>query len=127
MLKVSTLLGVAMALFFAASSVQAQQAMEIVVPIGKSPGVSKSHSIIGKIETVGDQRESFTITDPSGTYTVTINDDSKIWLDNSKLRKANETGSPADFKPGRTAEVKYTETKRTSSVTAEWIKVEIAE
>lgn len=127
MLKVSTLLGVAMALFFAASFVHAQQAMEIVVPIGKSPGVSQSHSIIGTIETVDDQHESITITDHSGTYTVTINDDTKIWLDKSKLRKANETGSPADFQPGRTAEVKYREAKRASSVTAEWIKVEIAE
>lgn len=127
MFKVSILPSVAMALFFLASPIHAQQAMEIAVPIGKSPGVSQIHSIIGVIDSVDDSQRIITIADSTDTYTVTITDNTKIWLDKSKANKANVTGSPSDCLPGRTVEVNFTETERASSVTAEWIKVETAE
>ena len=127
MLKQKIILVVTMALAFAAYSIHAQQAAEIFIPIGKSPGISENRTIIGKIETVNAQQRLFTISNSTGTYTVKINADTQIWLDNSKLKKTNQIGSAEDFQPGRTAEVNYTEPQRAQTVTAEWIKVAITE
>ncbi len=127
MLKLNILQSVAMALLFLTSPIFAQHAMEVAVPIGKSPGISQIHSIIGVIDSVDDSQQILTIADSSGTYTVTITDNTKIWLDKSKANKTNVTGSPTDCLPGRTVEVNFAETERASSVTAEWIKVETAE
>ena len=127
MLKQITILVVTMALAFAAYSIHAQQASEIFIPIGKSPGISESLTIVGKIETVNAQQQLLTLSDTTGTYTVKINADTQIWLDNSKLKKTNQVGSAKDCQPGRTAEVKYTEPERAQTVIAEWIKVEITE
>ena len=108
-------------------SVQAQQAAEIFIPIGQSPGISNGKSIIGEIKAVDQQTNSITIADSSGSVSISIKDDTQIWLDNSKIRKTNQIGAAADCKPGRLAEVKYAESERAASMTAEWIKVQIAE
>ena len=115
------------AIIFAAASFygHTQQASEIFIPIGKSPGISKTDTIIGEINSIDSQNEVITITDSSGTFSVKIKNDTKIWLDKSKIRKTNEVGNIADCKPGRTVEVKYKEPEKLSSVTAEWIKVEM--
>ena len=97
MLKQITILVVTMALAFAAYSIHAQQASEIFIPIGKSPGISESLTIVGKIETVNAQQQLLTLSDTTGTYTVKINADTQIWLDNSKLKKTNQMGSVKDF------------------------------
>lgn len=127
MLKQNILLGVTMALALATYSLYAQQAAEIFIPIGKSPGISKNRTIIGKIEALDAQNQSFTISNSSGTYTVNINTDTKIWRDNSKLKKTNQIGSVNDCQPGRRAEVNYAEPERIQTVTGEWIKVEMAD
>ena len=126
MLKKNLLLSVTVVLTLAAYTLHAQQAAEIFIPIGKSPGTSESQTIIGKIETVDAQNNSFTISSTAGTiHTVKINSDTQIWQDNSKLKKTNKMGSDADCQPGRKAEVKYSEPERVQTVTAEWIKVEM--
>lgn len=127
MLRLGTLKVMGMALFIAALNVHAQRATEVFIPMGQSPGLSETKTIIGKIDTVGNRRRTISVTDSSGTYKVSIRDDTEIWLDNSKIRKSNQAGSAADFQPGRSAEVKYTESERTNSVTADWIKLEVAE
>ena len=126
MFKKYTLLIVTMVLTLATYTLYAQQSSEIFIPIGQSPGTSESQTIIGKIEKVDSQKKSFTISDASGkTYTVKIKSATQIWLDNSKLKKTNQVGSGDDCQPGRRAEVKYSESERAQTVTAEWIKVEI--
>jgi len=126
MFKKYTLLSVTMVLTLATYTLHAQQSTEMFIPIGQSPGTSVSQTIIGKIEKVGSQKKSFTISDASGkTHTVKINSATQIWLDNTKLKKTNQIGSGDDCQPGRRAEVKYSEPERTQTVTAEWIKVEI--
>ena len=127
MFKKNSLFGVAIALALSAYAIHAQQALEILIPIGKSPGISESRTIIGKIETVDAQKQSFTISDSSGTYSVKVSADTHIWRDNSKLKITNQMGSGDDFQPGRAAEVKYTEAEKAQTVTAEWIKVEMTE
>ncbi len=115
------------AILFAAASFygHTQQSSEIFIPIGKSPGISKTDTIIGEINSIDSQNGVITITDSSGTFSVKVKNDTKIWLDKSKMRKTNEVGKIADCKPGRSVEVKYKEAEKLSSVTAEWIKVEV--
>ena len=111
-------------LLLGTSMLYAQQAMEMFIPIGKSPGVSNKTSIIGTVVSIDDQHRTLTMTDSAGTYTVTIPDGTMVWLDRSKVKKTNEAGSPAGIKPGLTIEVKHEEPERAASVTAEWIKVQ---
>ena len=127
MLKQHILIVVSMALALVVYTLQAQQAAEIFIPIGKSPGISENQTIIGKIETMDASKQSFTISNTSGEYTVNLNKDSKIWRDYSKLKLSNAVGSVNDCQPGRKAEIKYTEPERSQTVTGEWIKVEMAE
>lgn len=103
----------------------AQEATEIFIPIGESPGVSNINSIIGKITAVDVQNRTVTLSDQAGTVTVSIPQNARIWLDRSKGTGKNEPGSPADLKAGRTLEVKYKEATRGTSVTAEWVKIEV--
>ena len=68
------------------------------------------------------------MSDSSGvTYLVTIPIEAPIWLDRSKAKGKNEVGSLADLQPGRTVEVKYKEDPATrgTSLTADWVKVEV--
>jgi len=124
-------LGVLLAL--PASALFAQYTTERFVPIGASPGVSNIYSIIGKIATVNQENRSLTVSDSSGvTYLVTIPNGLSVWLDRSKAKGKNEVGSLADLQPGRTVEVKYKEDPATrdpatrgTSLTADWIKVEV--
>jgi len=102
---------------------QAQQAMEMYIPIGASVGVSNTGSVIGKVASVDEQHKSFTVKDASETVTITVPDKTVIWMDRSKAGGANQSGSAADIKEGLTVEVKFQEAKRGPSLTAEWIKV----
>ncbi len=119
--------GFALALSLAAWPLYGQEATEISIPIGASPGVSETASIIGKVATVDQQNRTLSISDSAGTYAITITDDTHIYLDRSKVQKANQPGSLSDLKTGLTVEVKYMEPARSPSVTADWIKVEVPE
>ncbi|MGH8586790.1 MAG: hypothetical protein ACREWE_11630 [Gammaproteobacteria bacterium] len=105
----------------------AQQATEIYIPIGASPGVSNTSSIIGTIATVSATDNALTVTDAAGTVTVSIPKETPIWLDRSAAAGTNEVGSPADLEAGLTVEVKYREAARAASVTADWIKVQMTD
>lgn len=117
--------GFALALSLAAWPLYGQEATEIYIPIGASPGVSSIASIIGKVAAVDEPNKTLSVTDSTGTYTIAITDETHIWLDRSKVQQANQTGSVSDLEPGLTVEVKHKEPARSSSVTADWIKVEI--
>lgn len=110
-------------LFWGISPVFGQKATEIYIPIGKSPGLSGEKTIIGKIVTVDYQDHSVMVQDSSGTYTVKITEDTKIWLDKSSMHKPNETGRMEDCQEGRTVEVKYQAGPQDQK--AEWIKIRI--
>lgn len=104
----------------------AQEATEMYIPMGASPGVSNTSSIIGKIAIVDQQNRSLTVSDSSGTtYTVAIPNEAPIWLDRSKGQGNNQAGSVADLSAGLTVEVKYKEATLGTSVTADWVKVEM--
>jgi hypothetical protein len=102
-----------------------QEATEVFIPIGQSPGVSKRQSVMGTVDSVDEKGRSLQIATPSGPVTVVVAEKTRIFRDQSQLKLRNEVGTFADIRKGRTVEVKLVpgEGKRT----AEWIKVQITE
>jgi hypothetical protein len=107
-------------------SAHGQKATEIFIPIGESPGLSNKISIIGTIETVDARAQTIVVAGPSGSWSATITDRTKIWLDRSKLRLSNQKGTFKDLQKGLLAEVKYEAAERRNKGPADWIKVQIA-
>ncbi len=100
-----------------------QKATEIFVPVGGSPGLSGKYTTMGKVDTVNAQDRTIVMSDSAGSYTIKIADTTRIWLDRSKLKSRNKTGSFEAIKEGMVIEVKYQRDKPDSAV--EWIKVQM--
>ena len=118
-------LGVAIALMSAVFQVHAQKETERYIPLGQSPGVSQKQTSIGEIAEVDQQKQTVTIVEPAGRRTVKITEKTRIWLDRTKLKQANLSGSFTDLQKGRRVEVKYEHPDRRQ--VADWVKVEIAQ
>ena len=114
--------GAIVALVCGISFAYAQKATERFIPIGQSPGLSGKYTYVGKIQAVDSARRTIKVAQP-GSRTVRITNETRIWLDRSKLKQPNETGAFADLRQGRTVEIKYKYPTRKHA--AEWVKVEI--
>ena len=100
-----------------------QQATEMFIPIGQSPGLSNKGSVIGTLESVDPGKRMVTISSPSGAQTVGITDRTLIWLDRSEQKQPNQNGAINDLQKGRKVEVKIR--KGEPKAVAEWIKVQV--
>jgi len=100
-----------------------QEATEIYIPIGQSPGMSNKLSLIGTLESVDPGKKMVTVSGPSGTQTIAINDRTLIWLDRSLQKQQNQKGAISDLQQGRKVEIKLR--KGEPKEVAEWIKVQI--
>lgn len=116
---------VSLLLWYSAPYAHGQKAAEIFIPLGQSPGLSGTMTVIGKVAGVDTQHRTLTISGPSKTWSAQITDRTKIWLDRSTILLPNQTGSLADLKPGFKVEVKYPEDAPTGRGPAEWIKVQL--
>ncbi len=104
-----------------------QKATEIFIPIGKSPGVSGKYSVIGTIASFDETTRVLTIKVEDVEHTVTITEETKIWLDKSGIQQTNEIGSPADCRQGRLCEMKYVYDGKTRTDKAEWLKIRVGD
>jgi hypothetical protein len=122
-----TIVAVALAAVWLSSAahVSGQEATEIFIPLGQSPGVSNKSSVIGPIDSVDEKSRSMTVAGPSGRLTVEITDRTRIWRDRSLLKLGNQTGTFADLRKGRKVEVKLEPGEGKRAV--EWIKVQITD
>jgi len=118
-------IGLAIALLGAISYAYGQKETELYIPIGQSPGLSQKYTSIGELAEVDPRAKTVTIADPAGRRTVKITEKTRIWLDRSKLKLTNLTGSFADLQQGRRVEVKYDDPQRRE--VAEWVKVEVSQ
>ena len=100
-----------------------QEATEMFIPIGQSPGLSGKGSLIGTLESVDPGKRMVTISSPSGAQTVGITDRTLIWLDRSQQKQPNQKGAIADLQQGRKVEAKLR--KGEPKAVAEWIKVQV--
>ena len=116
-------IGLAIVLLGGISYAHGQKETEQYIPIGQSPGLSQKSTSIGEIAEVDPQAKTVTIADPAGRRTVKVTEKTRIWLDRTKLKQTNLTGSFADLKTGRRVEVKYDDPQRRE--VAEWVKVEV--
>jgi hypothetical protein len=117
-------IGVAVALLGAISPAHGQKETERFIPIGQSPGVSQKQTSIGEIAEVDAARRTVTVAEQAGRRTVKITEKTRIWLDRTKLKQANLSGSFADLQKGRRVEVKVEDPGHRE--VADWVKVEIA-
>ncbi len=101
---------------------QAQQATEQYVPLGQSPGVSGTLTVIGTIDAIDAARRTITVAGSSGSSSVRVANQTNIWLDRSKIKLVNIVGAFADLATGQTVEVKFVDSDRRQ--VADWIKVE---
>lgn len=103
----------------AVNGAHGQQATEIYIPIGSSPGLSASETLIGTIASVDYAAQSIDVRSSDGTMTVTMDDKTRYYLDRSRRGRTNQTGSIADCKVGRTVELKFT-----LDGLVDWIKID---
>jgi len=101
-----------------------QEATEMFIPIGQSPGLSGKGSLIGTLESVDPGKRMVTISSPSGAQTVGITDRTLIWLDRNLQKQPNQNGAINDLQKGRKVEVKLR--KGEPKAVAEWIKVQVS-
>jgi len=97
----------------------AQQATEVYIPIGESPGISAKNSLIGKIGHLDYATRRIELLVNGGARSVRVNDATHYYLDRSKAGQRNEVGSMQDCTAGQFIEVYVDE-----SGVAEWIKIE---
>ena len=107
-----------------ALDVSGQQATEMFIPIGQSPGLSDKETVIGTIESVDPGTRIITVSTPSGVETVAITDRTMIWLDRSEQKQPNQNGIIGDLQKGRKSETKIR--KGEPKAVAEWVKVQVS-
>src|SRR5437667_10183056 len=83
-----------------------QEATEMYIPIGQSPGVSGKSTLLGTIESVDPGKRMLTVSGPAGTRKFQIADRTLTWIDRSARRQRNQTGTLPDLQPGRTVDIK---------------------
>lgn len=113
----------ALALLAAPWVARAQKATEQFIPIGQSPGLSGTVTVIGTVEAVDAAARTMTANAGATSYRCALTDRTRIWIDRSAQRLSATTGRPADLQKGRRVEVTFTVATRK---TAEWVKVEAA-
>ena len=96
-----------------------QQATEVFIPIGASPGISDTESIQGTISHVNYSPPSIEVSGRDGSTAVSMSGKTLYYLDRSKYGRANAIGNMQDCEVGLTVEVKLA-----ADGTAEWIKIE---
>jgi hypothetical protein len=124
MLNRYLVLALAVAALASAPAAHGQEATEMYIPIGQSPGLSEKSSLIGSLESVDRGRRMVTVSTPSGAKTVALTERTTVWLDRSLEKQPNRSGTMADLQPGRKVEVKLR--KGEPKPVAEWIKVQVA-
>jgi hypothetical protein len=121
----SVLLGGLLALALGATAAQAQRATERYIPIGRSPGLSGKRTVMGTIAAVNAKERTLTCAYASGTATMKVTDRTRIWLDRSKDKLPNLTGTLADCIVGRPMEARFLNDERKPGAEVDWIKVQV--
>ena len=100
-----------------------QQATEMYIPIGQSPGVSGKSTLLGTIESIDAGKRTLTVSGPAGSRKFQLADRTLIWIDRSAQKQRNQTGTLADLQRGRKVEIKPDE--GAGQAVAKWIKVQL--
>lgn len=102
----------------AAMPASAQQATEIYIPIGKSPGLSPVKTRIGRIQSLAAARAGMTLETESGPTYVAFDPSTKIYVQHADPARVNQLGTYADCQAGLMAEAYVADDGK-----LRWIKV----
>lgn len=116
-------IAVVVSLLAGATYAHGQEATERFIPIGQSPGLSGKVTTIGSVQAVDAAARTLTVGTAGAALKVRIAERTAIWVDRSRLKETNASGTLADLQSGRRVEVKWD--AKVKDV-AEWIKVEAA-
>jgi hypothetical protein len=124
------LLILALILFGYVTYAWAEEATELFIPIGQSPGLSGKYTVQGTIEIVVPEIKTIVVTSGDKSYMVKIDrrtcaacdDGTLIFLDRSKAKLRNDYGYFKDLEVGSYVEVKFED--NLPSRPAEWVKIE---
>jgi hypothetical protein len=114
----------ACAVLLAAAPAAAQRTTEQFIPIGQSPGVSGKLTVIGTIGSVDAAGRTFTVTTPSGPVRIALGDQTRVWIDASRVQKPARRGGIGDVQGGRRVEVLFEDPS--THTRALWVKIEAA-
>jgi hypothetical protein len=103
----------------------AQEATEQFIPIGESPGISGEESYLGECVGYDAEDRLLRMHGNTGTRSIRITENTRIWLDRSRIEESNLVGDSGDLVPGRRIEVRYADPD--NKEVADWVKVEIVE
>jgi hypothetical protein len=123
-MHVSFVLTVMAAVSVLATAVHGQKATEMLIPIGKSPGVSGISSVVGTIASCEPASGIVTISTEKEQHAARLTEATKIFLDRSTVNQGGGVGSRSDCQKGRRTEVKYVYEGTTRTARAEWIKIQ---
>lgn len=100
-----------------------QKSTEYYIPVGQSPGLSGTHTVLGTLTEYKVQENSITMQTDEGTITLKLVGKPYVWLDNSGLGLSNKNGTFSDFQVGKRVEVCYLNQQKRDSLA--WIKIEM--
>src|SRR5438046_10394513 len=83
-----------------------QQATEMYIPIGQSPGVSGKSTLLATIESIDAGKRTLTVSGPAGSRKLQLADRTLSWIDRSAQKQRNQTGTPADLPRARKSDRK---------------------
>ena len=118
-MKRTTTIFLAMLFLIISNTALPQQATEVYIPIGKSPGVSGRDSIVGSISSVDHARYRMTVSVSGETKMVKMSPVTRYYVDKTRARKQNKTGSFEDCEVGQRIEAYVDEDGN-----AVWVKIE---
>lgn len=97
---------------------------EKYIPVGVYSNVEGRNTTLGTIDSVDRDARIVTIATGNGKKTAQIDDDTRIWLDRSPIKKKNLDGGFGDLLVGSMAEMKTLEGEPPRCA---WIKVRITQ
>lgn len=103
----------------------AQKSNEIFIPIGQSPGLSRTVTLIARVLSADPAAATLTVAGTEGSaVTVSTTAKTHIWLDRSLTQQRNRVGTLADCRRDLRVEIKFRDNDARAAV-AEWIKVQV--
>ena len=118
--RLSVIAGLLFAAVLGTQPAHSQKATEVYIPIGDSPGVSESHSVMGTISRVDYASRNIEVRNRAGARNMRVSDKTRYYLDRSKYGKKNALGSIRDCERGRRVEIYVG-----ASGEVRWIKIEV--
>jgi hypothetical protein len=100
------------------------ESVELYIPMGHSPGLSDSLTIVGQVETIDHQTGVMTVSGGDTTRQVQMPESTAVYLDYNRHGKANVYGSVEEIQPRDLVEVYVVNDGEGGGGDVVWVKVQ---